>query len=173
MDSAGDHRRGKMMRAGDHVGDDFGLGWIRNRRLQHADIRGGPLAEPDLLAYHRRIALEHRGPEAIGEDGCASSTGPIVVHVEQPAENRVQTHHVEIRTADNPGANFAGLAQAYHGEADDGEIADGGERFHAGAQILDFRYREVGILNPNARGSLADVDQAVFVAIDQWAEQYA
>src|ERR1700674_452600 len=109
MDAAGDHRRGKMMRAGDHVGDDFGFGRIGNRRLKYADDRGGTLAKPDLLADHGGIALESRGPETISEDGSASGVGAVVVHIEEPAEDWVQTHHLEIGTADNTGANFAGI----------------------------------------------------------------
>ena len=34
-----DHRRRQMMRAGDDVGDDLGLGRIRHRWFQHADDR--------------------------------------------------------------------------------------------------------------------------------------
>ena len=41
MDAAGDHGGGKMMRAGDHVGDDFGVGGVGNRRLEDADDGGG------------------------------------------------------------------------------------------------------------------------------------
>src|SRR6266852_3290637 len=91
MDAAGDHRRGKMMRASDHVGDNFGFGRIWNRGLQHADDRGGTLAEPDLLADHGGIAFESRGPETIGEHGRASGVGAVVMHVQEPATTPART----------------------------------------------------------------------------------
>src|SRR5258708_39302508 len=131
MDAAGDHRRGKMMRAGPHVGDDFSCGRIGNRRLQHADDGGGTLAEPDLLADHGGIALESGGPETISEDCSASGVGAVVMHVEEPAEDRMQTHYFEIQTADNSGANFAGLAKPDHCEADGGGVAEPAEGFNA------------------------------------------
>src|SRR5229473_914206 len=140
MDAAGDHGGGEMMRAGDHVGDNFSFGRIGNRGLENADDGGGTLAEPDLLADHGGIAFESGGPETISEDCSASGVGAVVMHIEEPAEDRMQTHYFEIGPADNAGANFAGVAEANHGEADGGEVAEGTKGFHAGAQVSNFGY---------------------------------
>ena len=82
------------------------------------------VAEPDGLAEHRRIALERRRPEAIGQHHRAGGARAVVAHVEQPAQHRVQSHHLEVRSADDARAHLARLAQADHGEADGGEIAE-------------------------------------------------
>src|ERR1700681_5074361 len=103
MDAAGDHGGGQMMRAGDHIGDDFGFGGIRNGGLEDADDGGGARVEPNLLADYGGIAFENGGPEAIGEHGRAGGIGAVVTHVEEPAEDWVQTHHCEIGTADDTG----------------------------------------------------------------------
>src|SRR6266446_4194155 len=73
------------------------------------------------------------------------------MHIEEPAEDRLQTHHFEIGTADNPGANFAGIAEANDGEADGREVAKLAQRFDPRAQILNFGYREVRVLDADAR----------------------
>jgi hypothetical protein len=44
---------------------------------------------------------------------------------------RAQPHHLEIRSADHPGANLARLSQADHREADRREVAERAQRFHA------------------------------------------
>ena len=53
------------------------------------------------------------------------------MRVEQSAEHRVQTHHFEIRTVDDPGADFSWLAEPDHREADRGEVAELGQRLYA------------------------------------------
>ena len=78
MRALGDHRRAEVMRTGHDVRDDFGLGRIRHRRLEHADDRRGARPETDRLADHRRIALERRRPEAIRQHGGASRVGTVV-----------------------------------------------------------------------------------------------
>ena len=45
MDAAGDHGRGKMMRARDHVGDDFGILGIGDAGLEDANDRGRAIPE--------------------------------------------------------------------------------------------------------------------------------
>ncbi len=53
MCAAGHHRGAEMMRAGHHVRDDFRLGGIGHRRLEHTDDRGGPHAETDRAGRRR------------------------------------------------------------------------------------------------------------------------
>ena len=50
MDAPIDHRRGQMVRARHDVGDDFGFGRIRDRRLEHADDGRRAVAELDCPA---------------------------------------------------------------------------------------------------------------------------
>ena len=42
----------------------------------------------------------------------------VVAGAEQPADDRMQPHDVEVRSADNTGADDARLAEADHGEVD-------------------------------------------------------
>ena len=61
VDAAVDHRRRQMVRAGDDVGDDLGLGRVGDRRLEDADDRRRAVAEPDGLAEDR----SDRSPSAV------------------------------------------------------------------------------------------------------------
>ena len=45
--------------------------------------------------------------------------------------------------------------------------------FDAAAQILDFGDGEVGVVDAEAAGALADIDEAVLVAIDERAQEHA
>src|SRR5436305_71012 len=112
-----DHGRGKMMRTGDYVGDDFCRRRVRNRRLQHAHDRSGTLPQPNLFANDRGIALQNCGPETMRKDASPGSLGAVVTHIQQPPQDWVQTHYVEISAADNSGPNFTGLPKSNHGEA--------------------------------------------------------
>ena len=108
MDAAGDHGCGKMMRAGDDVGDDFGFGGIRHAWLQHADDHGRASAEANIFADDGGIALHYVGPKAIGEDGGTGCVGAVVVRVEQAAEDRMQAHYIEIRAIHYSGGTSRG-----------------------------------------------------------------
>jgi hypothetical protein len=96
MAPAGDHRRPEVMRAGDDVRDDLGVGRIGDRRLEHPDHGGGARTEADGLADDGRVALERGGPEPVGEDRRARRVGAIVAGVQQAAEHGMQAH--ELRT---------------------------------------------------------------------------
>ena len=179
MDAAGDHGGGEMVRAGDDVGDDFGFGGIRHGRFEDADDGGRARAagvagiELDSFADHGGIAVERVGPEAIGEDDGAGGVGAVIVRVEQAAENGVQAHDVEVGAVHDAGADFAGFAEADHAEADGGEVAELADGLYARLQILDFGDGEIGVFDADAGGALADVDEAILVAIDERAEEDA
>ena len=164
--AAGHHRRRQVMRAGHDVGDDLGLRRIRHRRLEHADDGRRAVAEADGLADDRRIALERRVQNRWVSTAAPAASGRRR-RAEQTAEHRPKAHHVEVRAADDAGADHARLAQADHREADGGEIAEGGQRLDAGAQVLDLGDREVGVLGADSGRALADVDQPVLVAVDE------
>ena len=131
------------------------------------------VSEPDRLADDRRIALERRRPEAVRQHRRARRLRPVVAGVEQAAEHRPQAHDLEVRAADDAGADHARLAEADHREADGGEVAEGGQRLDARAQVVDLRDRERGVLGADARRALADVDQPILVAVDERPQQHA
>src|ERR1700723_1404424 len=85
----------------------------------------------------------------------------------------MKTHHIEIGATDNTGANFARFAEADHGETDDREIAEFCDGLHIGLDVLNFRNGEIGVLDADALGSLANIDDAVFVAIVERAKEDA
>ena len=127
VDPARDHGCRHMVRTGHHVGDDLGLGGIRHRWFQHANNRGRTGAEPDVPAQHRGIALELRLPESPREHHDARRVRAIIARVDQTTQHRAQSHHVEIGATHHAGANLPGFAQTHHGEANAGEIANGGQ----------------------------------------------
>ena len=81
MLASGDHRRRQVMRAGHDVGDELGFGRIGHRRFEHADNRRRARVEANRLADHRRIALERRRPEPVGQHRGAGRARPVVAGV--------------------------------------------------------------------------------------------
>jgi hypothetical protein len=163
VDAALHHGGGEMVRAGDDVCDDFGIGGIGNAGLEDADDGGGTGAEADGLAEDRGIGVERVRPEVIGQHRCARSGGAVVGGAEKATEHGGEAHDVEVRPADDAGADFARLAQANHFEANDGEIAEGADGGDFGLEVQNFGDGEVGVLNAFGRSILADVDEAGFV----------
>src|SRR6267143_4164742 len=165
-----------MMRAGDNVGDDFCGGGILDGGFEDADDRGSSVAEAAAeskdFAENGRIALDRGRPVSVGQDDHASGFRTIVLRADETAEDRMEAHHVKIGAVNDGGANFPGLAEADHGETDGGELAKGGKGFDACAQVLNFRYGEWDAPGANARCSLFDVDQPVFVAVDERPQQH-
>jgi hypothetical protein len=173
MDAAGDHGGGEMVRAGYDVRNELGVSRVGNGRLEDADDGGGARIEANLLADNQRITVQRGGPEAIGEHRGACGFGPVVAHIEEAAEDGTQTHNLEIGAADNARANFAGITEPHHGEADGREVAKGADRFHVGAQVLDLGHGESGVFDADAGRALADVDEAIFLAVRKRAQQDA
>src|SRR5580698_3680569 len=167
------HRGGKMMRAGDDVDDDLGIGRIGNRRLKDADDGCGARAETHGFSDDARVAVEGGLPESISENSGACGVRSVVAHVDEATLRGMQAHHVEIGAADDTGADFAGFAKADHGETDDGEIAEFADGLDAGFDVHNFGDREIGVVDADAHGGLADIDDAVFVAIIEWAKEDA
>ena len=112
-------------------------------------------------------------PEPVRQDRRAFRLRPVVARVEQPAHHRPQAHDLEIGSADDAGANGARFAEPDHRELDGREVAESGDGFHPRLQVAQLRHREVGVLDADALGRLADVDQAVLVAVDQRPQQHA
>src|SRR2546422_1032922 len=176
MDAAGDHGCREVVRAGDDVGDDFRLLGIWDGGFEDSDDGGKPIANTAKakgLAEHGGIAFEHGGPETIREYHGAGGLGAVVLRSDETTEDRVEAHDFEVAAADDARLHFARLTQADHGETDGGEITERGQGFNAGAQILDFRHGERRVFGAHTFGALADVDEAVFVAVDERTEKHA
>ena len=176
VDAAGDHGGGEMVRAGDDVGDDFRVGGIRDGRLEDADDGSETVAdaaEAKRFADDRGIALEGGGPEAIGEDDHARGVGAVVLRADEAAEDGMQAHDAKVGAADDAGANFARLAEADHGETDGREVTKSADGVDGGFEILILGYGESGVFVSDALRGLADIDQTVFVAVDQRLEEDA
>ena len=168
------HQRAEVVRARHHVGDDLGGHRVRHRRLEHADDGRRPRAKADPLADDRRIAGERRRPEAIGQHRRAGRLRSSIACVEQTAEHRTKAHHVEVRSADDAGLDDARLAaEADQREVDGGEVAERSDRLDARLEVVHLRYRERRVLRADTGCALADVDQPIFVAIDERTEQHA
>ena len=104
-------------------------------------------AETNRLTEDRRIALQRGGPEAMREHRRTRRLRSVVLRVQQPAQDRLETHDVEVVAVDHAGAHLARLAEADHREADGRERPDALQRFHALLKVLDFRHGERGVLD--------------------------
>jgi hypothetical protein len=173
MLSSRHHRGRQVMRARDDVRDELGLGWIRYRRLQHADDDGRARGEPDGLADDRRIAVQAGHPEAVREHGRAVGARSVVMRVQEASQDRTQSHHLEVRAVDHARADLARLAEADHREGDGRELSQRRHRLQPAAQVDDLWHGERGVLGANPGRALADVDQTALVAVDQRPQQHA
>ena len=109
----------------------------------------------------------------MGQYDGAVSLRPVVGRAEQTPQHRTKSHDVEVRPVDDSGAYPTRLAQADHGEVDGGELAEGGHRLDAVAEVLDLRYGENGILYANAERAVSNVDEAVFILVLERPQQNA
>src|SRR3984957_7552140 len=176
MDAASDHGCGKMMRAGDYVGDDFGILRIGDARLEHANDCRRPITdatEADCFADDRGILVKSGRPETIRENDDAGGVGTVVFRSDQATEYGTKAHHVEIRAANDAASNGTRLPEADYGEVHGGEVAKRAQGFHARTQVLYLGYRKCRIFLADAGGALPDIDQPVLVAIDQRLEQHS
>ena len=130
-------------------------------------------AQTNGLADNRRISLEGVRPEAIGEDNHAGGLGALILGPDEAPEHGMKTHHVEVRSTDHAGTNFARLAEADHREADRREVADRRHGLETGREILNLRDGEGGVLGAEAGRTLANVDQTILVAIHKRPQQHA
>src|SRR5215470_6669143 len=142
MDTAGNHGGGEVVRAGDDIGDDFGVLRICDAGLEDADDGRRPIAKDTAIkangfAEDRRIFLKRGRPETIGENDGSGSVGAVVLRSDETTEDRVKPHNIEVVAANDAGLNFARLTQADHGETDGREITERAQAFNSVSQILD------------------------------------
>src|ERR1700674_4923779 len=174
MDAASDHGRGKMMRAGDDVRNNFGILRIRDARFEDANDGRRAITdatEANGFAENRRILVKSGRPETVGENDDAGSLRTVVLGADEATEHGMKAHDVKIRAADNATANGTRLTQADHGEVHGGEVAKRAQGFHAGLQILNLGHGKRAVVLAEAKGALPDIDQSVLVAVNQRLEQ--
>src|SRR5260370_30318624 len=83
MDTASDHDCREMVRAGDDVGDEFGILGIGDGGFEDADDGGRtvahePAVEPEVFAEDGRIFPKSGRPETIGDNDDTGSFGTVV-----------------------------------------------------------------------------------------------
>src|SRR4030095_15045118 len=96
MDAPGHHGCRKMMRTGDHVGEDFSLLRIGHAGFEDADDRRRYAAEANGLPEDLRILIETGRPEMICENCHAIGVRAVVFGPDETPEHRMKTHHIEI-----------------------------------------------------------------------------
>ena len=96
----------------------------------------------------------------------------VVGRVEKTAAYGAKSHDVEVAAADDTGAHDARLAETDHCEVDGRELADGGQGLGAGTKVPNLRDGELGVLDVDAGRALAEIDEVLFVLIDEWPEQH-
>src|SRR6202020_105385 len=141
-----------------------------------ADDRGSAIAdtaEPHGLADHVRIFAVSSGPETIGQHDHARRVGACVLRPYQTPEHRTQPHHVKIISADHAALHHARLAETNHGKRNLREVPEFVQGVNAVLEILNFRYGKCGVVLSAGGGALANVDEAVFVAVHQRLPQNA
>ena len=89
------HHRQRMVRTRHYVRDDLRLLRIGHRWFKNADDGGRAWTEPDGLANHRWVALEHSRPEPVREHRHACRCGAIVASVQQAAEHGTKSHDLK------------------------------------------------------------------------------
>ena len=119
-----------------------------------------------------RIAAERRRPEPVRQYRGPRCLRTIVGCVQKAASHWAKTHHLEIRAADNAGADDARLTEPDHRESDSGKVPEGRQRLDASLQIPNLRHRKVRVFDSLAERGLPDVDQPAFVTIDERAQQH-
>ena len=110
MDAAGDHGGGKVMRAGDDVGDDFGVLGIGDAGFEDADDG----RRRDRRCCSRRTVLpmtegsflKSGRPETVGENDDAGGVGTVVLRSDEATEDGMKAHDVEVGAADDAASNF-------------------------------------------------------------------
>jgi hypothetical protein len=119
MDAASDHGCGKMMRAGDHVENNFGILRIWDARFEDANDCRRPITdatEANRFAKDRRILVKSGRPEAVRENYDAGSFRTIVLRSDEAPEHGMKSHYIEIRASDDAASNRTRLTDADHGE---------------------------------------------------------
>src|SRR5262245_20848636 len=177
MRAFGYHRCPEVMRTAGHIRDYLGLLRIRDGRFEHADDRAGAItlhsAKLNRLPDNRRISPERVRPETIGENNNAGSLGTVILRSDQASEHRTQSHHIEIRPVDYAAIDFARLAQPADREIDSREVTKFPQRLDPSLQVLNFQNRPRIVFGTCARRALPDINQPVFIAIDQGLDEHA
>ena len=132
------------------------------------------IAEPDGLADHRRVALQRGGPEAMRQHRGAGGLRPVVgrrrAGGRAPARSPITSKYDPPTT---PARTTRGSPRPTIVKSMVEKSPKARQRLDARLQVADFRHREVRVLDADAARALADVDQAVFVAVDERPQEHA
>src|SRR5260370_17945460 len=106
MEATSDHGGGEVVRAGDDVGDDFGILGIGDGRFEDPDdgsgaVTQGAPGEAHSSAENGRVFSKSGCPKTIRENDNAGSFGTVVLRSDETAEDRVKAHNFEVVPA-NP-----------------------------------------------------------------------
>ena len=170
------HGGRKMVRAGDHVGNNLSVYRVRNRWLEHADNgrrAGAAVAvKAHYFAEDVGIGVQRVAPELVGKHNCAGCVGTIVGRSQQPSQYRAQSHHLEVIPIHDTGWNGARSTEAHYGETDLGECAEMRNGFQVRADVMNFGDGECGIRYADSRRALAKIEQLALIAIGQRTQQH-
>ena len=119
------------------------------RGFKDADDCGGTIAkaaEANGLADHVGIFFVNGGPETIGQHDDAGGVGTVVLRSDETAENRTQTHYIEVVAANDAAVNDARFAESDHRKVHLREIAELAQGVDAALDILDFGHGKRGVV---------------------------
>ena len=174
MHAAGHHRRVQMVRAGHDVGDDLGFRRDRGPRARgrRRSSRSGRQAARSCrsptgrsaASWSRSGSVSTAAPAACGPSSVGSSSRPRTGR--SPITSKYDPPTTPARTTRGSPRPIIvnGIVE---------KSPKARQRGDAAAQVLDLRDREVGVLDADAARALADVDQAIFIAVDERPQQHA
>ena len=132
------------------------------------------VAEPHGLADHRRIAAERRRPEAVRQHGGAGRLRPIVGRVRAGGR---RTGRSPITSKYDPPTTPARTTRGSPSPTIVKSMVEKSPKavsvLTRDAEVANLGDGEVGVLGADPLGALADVDQAILVAVDQRPQQHA
>ncbi len=173
MGAALDHRRAQVVLAEHHVEEAVHLIREVGRGLQHADHGHRLPVHEKPAADDAGVGTEAADPEVVGQDRHRRDAGAVVARAGESAKHRGEAHDVEEVAGDEADldAEHVGVA-AQHG-VPGRVLRDIGERRRAVAQVAYLGDGEEHVLAAEPIGRLAEVHQAVAVAMGQRLEQHA
>ena len=166
------HQRTRVVRADDHVHDRVELAREKRRGLNHADDRHRLPFDDDLFADDVHVAAELIHPIIVRQLHHRLDGGAIVAVVERAAESGRESHHLEVVAGDETDLHAHGLLVGLARDIDGRILGDPLQTLGAGTEVVDLRHREIDVLAPGSIDRLAEVHEAVAVAMRQRLEEH-
>ena len=162
-----------MVLAEHHVGEAIHLVREVGRGLQDADDGDRFTVHDEPPADDAGVGAEAADPEVVGQDRHGRDAGAVVARAGEPAEHGGEAHDVEEVAGDEADLDGCHLGVAPQYGVPGRVLRDIGERRRAAPQVADFGDGEEHVLAAEPVGRVAEVDQAVAVAMGQRLEQHA